>query len=98
MGYAFLNEILGIIPFYFIVVLCLNLLVFVFMLIVLTTKIVFKKSVINRYVFIVIFAIWFILLLINIFSVPGIIIDLHENDIFKDLILNNFEYKYQIFY
>ena len=98
MGYAFLNEIIEIVPFYFIVVLCLNLLVLVFMLIVLTTKIVFKKSVINRYVFIVIFAIWLILLLINIFSVPGIIIDLHENDIFKDLILNNFEYKYQIFY
>ena len=98
MGYAFIDEILGVIPFYFIFVFCLNLLVFIFLLIVLTTKIVFKKSMINRYVFIVIFAIWFILLLINIFSVPSIIIDLHENDTFKDLILNNFEYKYQIFY
>jgi len=98
MGYAFIDEILGVIPFYFIFVFCLNLLVFIFLLIVLTTKIVFKKSIINRYVFIVIFAIWFILLLINIFSVPSIIIDLHENDTFKDLILNNFEYKYQIFY
>jgi len=98
MGYAFIDEILGVIPIYFIFVFCLNLLVFIFLLIVLTTKIVFKKSMINRYVFIVIFAIWFILLLINIFSVPSIIIDLHENDTFKDLILNNFEYKYQIFY
>ena len=98
MGYAFIDEILGVIPFYFIFVFCLNLLVFIFLLIVLTTKIVFKKSMINRYVFIIIFAIWFILLLINIFSVPSIIIDLHENDTFKDLILNNFEYKYQIFY
>jgi len=98
MGYAFLNEIFEIIPFYFTVILCLNLLVFVFLLIVLTTKIVFKKSVINRYVFIVIFAIWFILLLVKIISIPAIIMDLHENDIFKDLIFNNFEYKYQIFY
>jgi phage shock protein PspC (stress-responsive transcriptional regulator) len=98
MGFAFVDEILGIIPFYFIFVFCLNLLVFIFLLIVLTTKIVFKKSVINRYVFIVIFSIWFILLLINIFFVPSIIIDLHENDTFKDLFLNNFEYKYQIFY
>jgi hypothetical protein len=98
MGYAFLNEIFEIIPFYFTVILCLNLLVFVFLLIVLTTKIVFKKSVINRYVFIVIFAIWFILLLVKIISIPAIIMDLHENGIFKDLIFNNFEYKYQIFY
>jgi hypothetical protein len=65
------------------------------MLIVLTTKIVFKKSVINRYVFIVIFAIWVVLLIVNILSLPAIIIDFQENEIFKNLILNNFEYKYQ---
>ena len=92
---AFLNEILEIIPFYFTVNLCLSLLIFMFMLIVLTTKIVFKKSVINRYVFIVIFAIWVVLLIVNILSLPAIIIDFQENDIFKNLILNNFEYKYQ---
>ena len=95
---AFLNEILEIIPFYFTVNLCLSLLIFMFMLIVLTTKIVFKKSVINRYVFIVIFAIWVVLLIVNILSLPAIIIDFQENDIFKNLILNNFEYKYQLFY
>ena len=93
--FSFLNEILEIIPFYFTLALCLSLLIFVLLLIILTTKIVFKKSVVNRYVFIVIFAIWVVLLIINILSLPGIIIDFQENDIFKDLILNNFEYKYQ---
>ena len=78
-----LSNNLDIASFYIISV-CIGLLLTIGISIIIAAKIMFKRTIVNPYVFAILFFLWLTFLLLNFFSFPNLLINLQEQGILYD--------------
>ena len=78
-----LSNNLDIASFYIISV-CIGLLLTIGISIIIAAKIMFKRTIVNPYVFAILFFLWLTFLLLNLFSFPNLLINLQEQGILYD--------------
>jgi len=66
---------------YLIISFCISLVLTIGISIIIACKIMFKRTIVKPYVFAILFFVWLTFLLLNIFSLPNLLINLKEQDL-----------------
>ena len=66
---------------YLIISFCISLILTIGISIIIACKIMFKRTIVKPYVFAILFFVWLTFLLLNIFSLPNLLINLKEQDL-----------------
>ena len=69
---------------YHLISVCIGLLLTIGISIIVASKIMFKRTIVNPYVFAILFFLWLTFLLLNLFSFPNLLINLQEQGILYD--------------
>ncbi len=72
---------------YHLISVCIGLLLTIGISIIIAAKIMFKRTIVNPYVFAILFFIWLTFLLLNLFSFPDLLINLQEQGFLYDWIV-----------
>ncbi|HJN54041.1 MAG TPA: PspC domain-containing protein [Flavobacteriaceae bacterium] len=72
---------------YHLISVCIGLLLTIGISIIIAAKIMFKRTIVNPYVFAILFFLWLTFLLLNLFSFPDLLINLQEQGFLYDWIV-----------
>ena len=72
---------------YHVISVCIGLLLTIGISIIIAAKIMFKRTIVNSYFFAILFFLWLTFLLLNLFSLPNILINLQEQGFLFDWIV-----------
>lgn len=77
---------------YHLISVCIGLLLTIGISIIVASKIMFKRTIVNPYVFAILFFLWLTFLLLNLFSFPNLLINLQEQGFLYDWIVISKKY------